>query len=178
MLNEILASKRNTIVRKWLELVAQTHPAGMNLLQDTDRFTNPVRYIFAGALETLYDEVIQQGRIDSEKSLKALEEMLKVRAVQDFTPGEAVSFVFLIKQAIRESLARELKDHRIAEDLTELEKRIDRLALAAFDAYMKCREQIFEVRVSEIRADRDDAFRLLDRMSHRTARAAGEEDNG
>lgn len=177
MLNETLAEKRNGIVRKWLELVAQTHPAGMNLLRDTDRFTNPVRYIFAEALETLYDEVIE-GRADSEKSLKALDAMLKVRAVQDFTPAQAVGFVFLLKQAIRESLQSELKDYRTAQDLVGLEKRIDQLALAAFDMYMKCREQIFEVRVSEIKAARDDAFRLLDRMSRRPAWLAGEQDKG
>lgn len=175
MLSESLAGKRNSIIRKWLELVAQTHPAGTNLLQDTDRFTNPVRYIFAGALETLYDEVIE-GRADSEESRKALEDMLKVRAVQDFTPGQAVGFVFLMKQAVRESLQSELKDHRTAEDLARLENRIDQLALAAFDTYMKCREQIFEVRVNEIKAARDDAFRLLDRMSRRAAWSSDEDD--
>lgn len=177
MLSETLAGKRNSIIRKWLELVAQTHPAGINLLRDTDRFTNPVRYIFAEAIETLYDEVIE-GRADSEKSMRALEDMLRVRAVQDFSPGQAVGFVFLLKQAVRESLQSELKDHRTAEDLAGLEQRIDRLALAAFDTYMKCREQIFEVRVSEIKAARDDAFRLLDRISHRAIGSSGENDKG
>jgi len=177
MLSETLSRKRNSIIGKWLELVAQTHPAGMNLLRETDRFTNPVRYIFAEALEALYDEVIE-GKVNSEKTTKALDEMLRVRAVQDFSPGQAVGFVFLLKQALRESLGSDIKDHHLSEDLIELDKRIDGLALAAFDTYMKCREEIFEIRVGEIKAARDDAFRLLDRMSRRAVWLAGEEDKG
>lgn len=164
-----MAGKRDGVLRKWLELIAQTHPAGMNLLNDTDRFTNPVRHAFAKGTEVLYDGLLED-RIGSDEVLKALDDILRVRAVQDFSPGQAVGFVFLLKRAIRESLGSEVNDHRTVEELTKLESRIDDLALVAFDVYMNCREQIFEVRVSEIKTARDDAFRLLDRVSRRAGR--------
>jgi hypothetical protein len=37
------------------------------------------------------------------------------------------------------------------EELSALETRIDRLALLAFDCYMKCREKIYEIRLGELR---------------------------
>lgn len=166
MLKDRLVGKRDGIVRKWLELIAQTHPAGMNLLNNMDRFTNPVRYAFASGTEVLYDELLED-RIGSDEVLKSLDDILKVRALQDFSPGQAVGFMFLLKRAIRESIGSEIRDQRTQEELAKFESRIDDLALLAFDVYMSCREKIFEVRVGEIKTARDDAFRLLDRMSRR-----------
>jgi hypothetical protein len=39
------------------------------------------------------------------------------------------------------------------------------LALQAFDIYMDCREKICEIRVNEARAEREMAFRMMERMS-------------
>ena len=44
------------------------------------------------------------------------------------------------------------------------ESNIDELASAAFDIYLKCREKISELRVSEAKAEGDRAFRLLEYM--------------
>jgi hypothetical protein len=60
--------------------------------------------------------------------------------VQDLTPSEAVGFVFLVR-----SILLGANPPRPA----MIEAHIDRLALMAFDQYMKCREQIAEVRVNE-----------------------------
>ncbi len=42
--------------------------------------------------------------------------------------------------------------------MAALEERIDRLALIAFDIYSRCREQIYDLRLKEIKAR---AFRIL-----------------
>ena len=44
--------------------------------------------------------------------------------------------------------------------LAPLESGVDRLALAAFDVYMQCREKIFEIRVREIKESQLLAARL------------------
>jgi len=70
-----------------------------------------------------------------------LEELLRIRAVQEFSASEAVSFIFLLKPLLR---GRSGHDDRIDE-------RIDELALMAFDAYMRSRERLLALQVNESR---------------------------
>jgi len=50
---------------------------------------------------------------------------------------------------------------------------IDKLASVAFDKYVKCREKIFELRVNEVKAEREIAFKLLN-LPKRVTREHGE----
>ena len=51
---------------------------------------------------------------------------------------------------------------RVEVELAELEARIDRVALLAFDKYTECREKLHEVRNNEIKGR---AERLLQRLN-------------
>ena len=42
---------------------------------------------------------------------------------------------------------------------------IDDLALQAFDTYMKCREKICDIRINQARAEKEMAFRMMERMT-------------
>jgi hypothetical protein len=81
-----------------------------------------------------------------------------VRSVQEFTPSQAISFIFCLKEAVREELKEELQDTNLLTELAVFDAQIDQLALFAFDIYVKCREQIYELRVNEIKRT---GFRLL-----------------
>jgi len=85
--------------------------------------------------------------------------------VQDFSPSQAIGFIFLLKKAIREVLESGIRGKPVLEEWMEFQSRIDQLALLAFDVYMECREKICEIRVNEAKAEREMAFRLLERMS-------------
>ena len=100
-------------------------------------------------------------------TLEALEGLVRIRAVQDFSPAEAVAFVFLLKRAAREVLedVSEQAQSVPARVLSDLEARIDSLALLAFETYTRCREEIFEIRVRE--AQRRTAA-LLERFNRET----------
>jgi len=82
---------------------------------------------------------------------------VRIRAVQEFSPSAAVGFVYALRGILREELASAGLD---AAGHAAVESGVDRLALAAFDAYMKCREKIFEIRVREIRESQLLAARL------------------
>ena len=71
----------------------------------------------------------------------ALDAVLRIRAVQDVSPSQAVGFVIQLRSVLREAPA--------TFDLPLLESRIDQLSLAAFDKYMQCREQAFAARLHE-----------------------------
>jgi hypothetical protein len=89
-----------------------------------------------------------------------LERIVRIQAVQDFTPGQAVGFLFRFKPVLREVWKEEGHDRLTAADLTRLESRIDEMALLAFDLYMECREQMYEIQAKEARR----RLYLLERM--------------
>jgi hypothetical protein len=63
--------------------------------------------------------------------------------------SQAVGFVFILKHVIREELETDAKC--ISQWTTDLDARIDEMALLAFDIFMRVRQQICEMRVSEVR---------------------------
>lgn len=147
----LLADKRKAILNRWLTAIANTYPsdAANFLLRDRNRFSNPVGQTFACEIETLFNALIDQASLDAVTT--SLENINKIRAVQDFSASQAVVYIFFLKTAIREEFDGYLDDLGFAGDLRSLESSIDGLAMMAFDSYMKCREKLFEVRCSDIR---------------------------
>ena len=94
-----------------------------------------------------------------------LDHIIRIRSVQDFSPSEALAFIFTLKQAVRGVFKKEIKEKRFREELERFESRIDRLALLAFDTYVQCREKLYELRVKEVKGHRDAAVRMLDRTN-------------
>ena len=160
-LRELLTQKKGTILSRWLDLIAGTHPAGISPLQrGKDEFANPEGHTVSQAIHTLYDELLQD-KMNSGKICEALDGILKIRAVQDLSAGQAVALVFLLKEAIAGDLAAEIEKRQLLRQWLEFESRIDRVASLAFEIYMQCREKICQLRVNEIKTDREMAFRLL-----------------
>ena len=89
--------------------------------------------------------------MDLEKVCSHLDQVIRIRAVQDFSPAQAVGFIFLLKKAVREQLEKDIREKRLSEEISLFESKIDELALLSFDIYMKCREKIYEIRVNEVK---------------------------
>ena len=97
---------RAAIGERWLErtLASYRPDAAAFFKQQQNRFANPVGQTFAERTGAIVDGLLAGA--DATELCVHLEEIVKIRAVQEFTPAEAVSFVFLLKDAIREELAR------------------------------------------------------------------------
>ncbi|MFO8010740.1 MAG: RsbRD N-terminal domain-containing protein [Dehalococcoidia bacterium] len=162
-LQDTLARKRSAILRKWLGLIADTYPAGYKLFENKDRFTNPVGYTYSSEIETIYDELLQ-GNTKSEKVAHSLDRIIRITAVQEMNPSQAIGFIFLLKQAIRHELGRSASDTNVLQGLLEVNYKIDELVFTAFDMFASCRERIIELRVDQVKTDRDNAFRLMEKM--------------
>lgn len=161
-LEQLLSQKRDAILGRWSDLIACSPPTGAAPpVRGTDQFTNPVAHIIGRATDALYSELLQ-GSMDSDKVCASLDNIIKIKAVQDLSPSQAVAFVFLLKKAITEELRSEIEKRQLLGQWLEFELRIDKLASLAFDIYMQCREKICQLRVNEIKADREAAFRLLE----------------
>jgi len=149
---ELLESHYHAIVKKWIDKVYDSYPGdGAKFLRNKkDAFANPVGFRIKRGIEGLVKELITEE--PSEGVEEFLDSILRVRAVQDFVPGDAVAFVFDLKKVIREVLAKELRDNaQLMEEFLDIEAKIDRLALLAFDIYMGCREKLFQLKVEEIK---------------------------
>jgi hypothetical protein len=135
------AQKNRAIAERWLTLTFESYaPATRQfLLQEKDAFRNPVGAALREGIPQLVEELC--GGMNRETVAQALEGIVRIRAVQDFSASQAVAFLFLAKQVLRELLP--------ADSLAGLESRVDEMALLAFDLYVRCREQVFEVRLGE-----------------------------
>jgi hypothetical protein len=163
MLGDLLKTKKTTILDRWFGLILDTYPPNTSkiLKAEKDRFANPVGQTIAKEIEVLYDEIF--GGMNSDRISVALENMIRIRSVQDFSPSQAVIFVHSLKKAIKDELAREMQGADVFEEWLTLESNIDHLSLRAFDIYMKCREKICEIRIHEMENQRDSALKLMAR---------------
>jgi hypothetical protein len=130
------------LVERWFAQTIESYPhlsAGF-LASERDPFRNPAGHALRSSMSAIVEELL--GNWDMEKIAPALDAIVRLRAVQDFTPSQAVGFVFLLRPILLATTP--------APPAT-IEARIDQLALMAFDHYMKCREQIAEVRADEVR---------------------------
>jgi hypothetical protein len=135
--------KRDAIIQKWLARTLQTYPGQTSrfLLQNKDPFCNPVGRALREGLPALFDALV--AGVDAAKTRPVLDEIVRIRAVQEFTASQAVAFIFFLKEVVREELEPG------GRSLAVLESRIDEMALLAFDLYTQCRERICEIKANE-----------------------------
>jgi hypothetical protein len=158
---KFLSQEKASIVDRWFQLVVGTYaPQTANLLlNEKDEFANPVGYAVRQGTQGLFQELLQG--MDPAKVKPFLDRIIRIRAIQEFSPGQALSFIFLLKTAIQEAARKDnWKDLITAEDLLTFESKIDQLALLAFDVYTECRERLTEVRIMEFK---NRTYRLLQR---------------
>ena len=149
-LKSLLLQKKSPIVKKWCDVVLTTYPQeSQKFLNQKDRFANPIGNSIFKGIESLYDELLQDA--DCEKISLSLAEIIRVRAVQEFSPSKAVGFVFGLKNIIREELTNELQQNGVSEEWATFESRIDGLSLLCFDIYSQCRQKIYDIRVNEVK---------------------------
>ena len=152
-MEDLLVKNRTIILQRWFELTLNTYPADSRkfLKRQTDRFANPVGASISEGMEEIYERLLKSGDSEPHEFATCLDKIVRIRAVQDFSPANAVGFVFLLKTAIRDALAKEIREDRLFEQLLKVESRIDQLALLSFNIYMHCREQLFQIKATEIR---------------------------
>jgi len=115
------------------------------LKEEENRFANPVGFTINNEMEKILDAFITGVPVSELES--NLENIIKVKAVQEFSPSEALSFVFSLKLLIRNRFA----DQVSKEDLWDFDGQMDDLIKLSFDIYTRCRETIFEIRLKDLR---------------------------
>jgi hypothetical protein len=165
MLTNLLSQRRAELIDAWFERIVCQYPqetAGF-LRRQKDPFANPVGAGLRAELGPLLDGVLDGA--DKERLAAALDRILRVRAVQELAPSQAVAFVLELKKLVRAQAA--VFGHEGSDQLAVLDDRIDRLLLLAFDVHSRCREQVYEIRV---RAIHNRSLKVMERFNAWRAR--------
>ncbi len=148
---DLLRKHEDAIVRRWLDDVLATYggDASAAFRREKDPFANPVGQSLRTATRAIFEAFLDGTGVEPLR--RSLQEVVKIRAVQQFSASAAVGFVFRLKAAVRTELAAAGKDAQFRSELTEFDEQVDRAVLVAFDAYVECREQVYELRVNEVK---------------------------
>jgi hypothetical protein len=160
-LPELLRQRKEAVASAWMDriLASYSADAGRFWKKEKDPFANPVGQTFATESRALLDSFLEG--MEAEKLCGHLEAIIRIRSVQELTPGQAMSFVLQLKDAVSEVLGKEMQQPGVLTQYLELCRRIDQLALFAFDIYTKCREQVYQLRVNEVKRQVSGLMRRL-----------------
>ncbi|MFC1499571.1 RsbRD N-terminal domain-containing protein [Candidatus Zixiibacteriota bacterium] len=148
-LDRLLREKKDQIVQQWVTYVLQTYPdEGARLFEsEKDPFANPVGASVRNGVQMAFDALLEGE--DAESISRHLSEIIQIRAVQQFSASEGLSFVFRLKDAVRDVLKEAAIDHDVANEWRDLDRKIDEMALASFDIHGEYRKQVYELRLNE-----------------------------
>lgn len=162
---DYLNLEQKAVLDQWFDLILGTYAENTAVLwkKRDDPFANPVRHKFEAGMRGIVVGLATCGPVpDAATFAPLLDEIVRVRAVQDFTPSQAIAFIFLLKKAVRETLWSKVIENDLFVELLALESAIDVLAQLAFDIYCQCREKIAGLRVNQVKKQYD---RLLKRAN-------------
>jgi len=144
------AEKRADILKAWKGLLLDTYPEDSRrfLSKEKDHFANPVGSILFSELERLLDVIL---KVKEEDVLEdPLEKIIKIRAVQDFKPSEAIGFIFELKGILRRCVG-DCPNSKESVELSQMDEIIDRVGLKALDVYWDVKRKLQDLRIAELK---------------------------
>ena len=142
------------IVKGWIKDFSEDYSTDGSrfILNEKNPFNNPIGAMAHESFSEVFRVISGKKSPDAALLREKLDPIIRLRAVQTFIPSDGVAFVFKLKDVVRGVLKNKIKAGDISgRELDLFDQRVDELALAAFDIYMACREQIYRLRASEVR---------------------------
>ena len=149
-LAEAFRNYRDKIVEKWVEYTLSTYQASGFFTKEPDIFANPVGGNIREALKKLFPLLVKG--VDVKEMILPLEQMMRIRSIQEFSPSQAVAPLNAVKHIVREILTADKERCHLVAELYDFEFAVDLAVLTAFDVYMQCRERLYQTRIREIKS--------------------------
>ena len=149
-LEEVLHNNKDQILEKWVAYTLSTYQSSSMFREQQDQFANPIGGCVRATLKTLLPLLIKGG--DSSVFSAPLSHLMHLRAVQEFSPSQAVAPLNAVKHITREILENSKQPESFMAELYDFEFAVDLAVLAAFDLYVECREKVYKVRIGEIKS--------------------------
>ncbi len=167
MLQDILRQNRQFVLDRWFDRILDTyHPdSKKHFSAKVNRFANPVGSQIREGIEAILDGLLEGLDVRSEPMAKHLDVIVRIRAVQDFCASEAVGYLYLLKDVVRDLARKTAPSQTLTEELWNFDSRIDSLALFSFDIFSQCREKLFDIRVYEVKSQVRKILEVIERKS-------------
>lgn len=148
---ELLQQSEDAIVARWLKAALSVYPdeASGAFRRQKDPFANPIGHSLRTGTREIFEALLDS--MDSERIHRNLQEIISIRAVQEFSASQTVAFIFELRNAVRAELGSSASEPQVASELARFDDRIDQVALAAFDVYVDSRERLCNLRVNEVK---------------------------
>ncbi len=172
---ESLQEHRETIIKEWVEAIYGTYPfdtVGF-LRSQSNAFSNPVGAKTRKAATTIVNALLD-NQMDSETVSPAIDELIRVRAIQKFQADSAMSILFFLKSILRKHAKPSLTTTGAYQRLLEIESNIDSMTLLGFRVYSECRDKVQQMRVDEFKRQHSQLLRRAERILEKPV---GEPDN-
>lgn len=151
-LTEALANTKKEVLSRWIERTLDSYTSPGFFKKSKDPFANPVGSNISSGLTEVFDLLLAGA--DQQAYLAPLDRVVRIRAVQDFTPAQAVAPLLELKWVVKQVLSSSKETKPLLSQLDNLDCEIDRIALAAFNIYCECREQLYRNRINELKSGR------------------------
>ena len=148
-LAEAFRNYEDKIVDKWVDYTLSSYKSSVFFKKSPDKFANPVGGNTKEALKALFKLLAKNA--DPEEFTAPIGQVMQIRSIQEFTASEAAGFIFAVKHITRALLEKDSERKHLISELYDFEFAVDLAALQAFDLYMQCREQLYLVRIKEIK---------------------------
>ena len=147
------------------------YPAQTFLSTTDNPFDNPVGAAMGEATTAIVDYLIDGGERAALDD--ALQQFIRVRAVQDFTCSQAIGFVFDLKAVVRDRLGTAQARSDQVDQLLQLETAIDQVAVICFDKFVEAREELLYIQTRSIRRETHKLVERMNRMSDKLREVTG-----
>lgn len=155
-LQQLMQDNRKKLLDQWFhQFIGAYPPETVKYFERVENtFANPIGSNVHRSLVAILDELLSEQ--DADKIYNDLEMIMRIKAVQDVSPSQAIAFVFGLKSIIRKSFTNEINNGTIKlSELLDFEDLLDTIALLAFNIYMDSRELVYDMRIQEMRQRND-----------------------
>ena len=155
-LQELMRDRKKTILDQWFhQFIGAYPPESVKYFERVENtFSNPIGSNVHRSLVAILDELLSEQ--DADKIYRDLEMIMRIKAVQDVSPSQAIAFIFGLKSIIRSNFASELKSGEVKlDELLDFFDSLDTIALLAFNLYVDSRELVYDMRITEMRQRMD-----------------------
>ncbi len=115
-----------------------------------DKFLNPAGHIIKATTNSLFKAIMGED-IEQEKIIRDMQELMRLQAIQQLSPAQALFPFIAIKEHIYTTVKALLSTSEAFEQYKEMTGRVDTLMLMAFDIYTQDKEDVFRIRIKEVK---------------------------
>jgi hypothetical protein len=146
----VSAEKKQRLAKNWFSVILDTYPAESKAFfqKNKDAFANPVGNTIKRNIDCLTEAVLHPA-VKNDYVKDALEPIIRIRAVQEFSISQALAFIFEFKTILRKEIPSLLKTEEGRRYVETVDANIDAVMLAALDIYMACKHTVYTLRINE-----------------------------